>query len=106
MWSTAMNSFNHYAYGSVADWIYSEAMGVTPIEAGYKKIKIAPMPSNALRYMEARFATPYGFVASRWEHKDGKTIYTVEVPCNTTAEVVLPDGSVHSVGSGVYTFEG
>lgn len=104
MWSTAMNSFNHYAYGSVADWIYSEAMGVTPLEPGYKKIKIAPIPSDALGYMEARFNTPYGFVASRWEHKDGKIVYTVEVPCNTTAEVVLPSGSVHSVGSGVYTF--
>ena len=106
MWSTAMNSFNHYAYGSVADWIYSEAMGVTPIEAGYKKIKIAPIPSDALGYMEARFNTPHGFVGSKWEHKDGKTIYTVEIPCNTTAEVVLPNGNVHNVGSGVYTFEG
>ena len=105
MWSTAMNSFNHYAYGSVADWIYSEAMGVTPLEPGYKKIKIAPIPTDKLTYMEARFATPYGFVASRWEHKNEKTEYTFEIPCNTTAEIILPDGSHHNFGSGIYTVE-
>jgi len=104
MWSTAMNSFNHYSYGSVADWIYSEAMGVTPLEAGYKKIKIAPTPTDKLSYMEAKFDTPHGFVGSRWEHKNGKTEYSFEVPCNTTAEVILPDGSCHKLGSGTYKF--
>ena len=40
-----------------------------------------------------------------YRNKNGKTEYTFEIPCNTTAEIVLPDGSIHNVGSGVYTFE-
>ena len=105
MWSTAMNSFNHYAYGSVADWIYSEAMGVTPLEPGYKKIRIAPVTTDKLSYMEARFDTPHGFVGSRWERKGSKIVYTFEIPCNTVAEIVLSDGSTHSLGSGTYKLE-
>ena len=121
-----MNSLNHYAYGSIGDWLYRSAVGIREIEAGYKRIAIKPHTGGNFESMEASTITPYGKVAAAWKAKDNAlTELAVEIPFNTTAEVFVPAKSVEavkvddasvkavgcvdgyvkfSVGSGKYTF--
>jgi len=99
----SMNSFNHYAYGVVAEWMYRCCAGINPVEEapGFKKIRIAPMPNDRLEYASAAIDTQYGRVSSAWKLEDGDIRITVEVPFNTEAEIVLPDaGGVQVIENG------
>ena len=99
-----MNSFNHYAYGAVASFFYQKIGGIVPIEPGYRKIRIQPMPDRRISYAKAAIDTVYGVVKSEWQTENGTFFLTVTVPCNTTAEICLPDGTVHRRGSGCWRF--
>ena len=102
-WSDDMNSFNHYAYGCVMDWVYSQAAGINPIEEapGYEKIRIAPHPDARLDWMEARLDTRQGKVHSVWKKQDGYWRYEITTP--VAAEVVI-DGCTHQVQPGKHLF--
>ncbi len=101
-WSKDMNSFNHYAYGSIADWLYETAAGIGQKEPGYRRILIAPMPDKRLTHLSASIDTMYGEIASSWKEEGGKYVYHIRIPCNTQAEIRLPSGRVEHVGSGSY----
>ncbi len=104
MWSTAMNSFNHYAYGAVADWIYEVAAGIRQEEksAGFSQLVIHPHPDKRLDWLEASYETKYGTVSSKWTNTvDGGTRYEISVPRD--AKVVLP-GKTMKVSKGNYIF--
>jgi alpha-L-rhamnosidase len=126
-----MNSFNHYAYGAIGDWMYRVSAGIEIMEPGYKKILVQPHPSKKLSYSKASFESVYGTIASGWERKGEKIVVNVTIPANTSAIVRLPAGksqisengknipgnplftdfrtegndTVFNVGSGNYTFE-
>ena len=104
-WSTDMNSFNHYAYGSVADWVYEEAAGIKPAEPGFAKIRIAPKPDARLEWLEASLETRQGLVRSAWSHivENGcrKVRYEIITPSPT---VIVIDGKEREVEAGEYTF--
>jgi alpha-L-rhamnosidase len=85
-----MNSFNHYAYGAIGDWMYRVSAGIETGKPGYRHILIQPHPFSKLSYSKASFESEYGTIASGWERKDGKIIVTVRIPANTTATVKLP----------------
>ncbi len=85
-----MNSFNHYAYGAIGQWMYERIAGIKPITAGYKEIEIAPLPGGPLTSAKASYDTPYGKVSSAWKITDGKFILEVTVPSNTTAKIIVP----------------
>ena len=85
-----MNSFNHYAYGAVGEWMYRTLAGVSAAEPGYRKSLIAPTPGNGITSAEFRHETPYGEVASKWKLTDGGLVLETKVPANTTATVRLP----------------
>ncbi len=85
-----MNSFNHYAYGAIGDWMYRVSAGIETNGAGYKHIIIQPHPTSKLTYSKASFESSYGTIASGWERKDGKIIVKVKIPVNTTATIILP----------------
>lgn len=85
-----MNSLNHYAYGAIGQWMYERIAGIAPIEAGYKKIRIAPQPRNPLTSASASVQVPYGNVASSWQIKGDKFHLNITIPPNTSAKVVLP----------------
>lgn len=87
-----MNSFNHYAYGSVVGWFYSDIAGLQPLpEApGWKRFRIAPSPGGGLTSAAASVETPYGLAASSWKIESGQMRLSVRIPANTSAEVVLP----------------
>ena len=85
-----MNSFNHYAYGAIGDWMYRVSAGIETMGPGYKHIVIQPHPTQKLEYSKASFESSYGTISSGWEKKDGKVIVTVSIPVNTTASIILP----------------
>jgi alpha-L-rhamnosidase len=103
MWSDDMNSFNHYAYGSVSDWIYEEAAGIQTIEEwpGFEKVQIAPKPDRRLTWLEASIETRHGKVSSKWTWKDGSLCYEIQTP--VLADVMIA-GRKMTVKPGRYTF--
>jgi alpha-L-rhamnosidase len=92
-----MNSFNHYAYGAIGDWMYSVSAGIETMDPGYKHIIIQPHPSGKLTYSRASFESSYGTIVSGWEKKDGEIIIKVIVPANTSATIILPAASQDKV---------
>lgn len=86
-----MNSFNHYAYGAVGDWMFSNIGGLQIVEPSYKKSRIAPLiGEGGLDHATCSLHTPYGLLASEWKLLDGQLTLAVTVPANTSAEVVIP----------------
>lgn len=130
-----MNSFNHYAYGAIGDWLYSCVAGIDTDknQAGYKHIHIRPQPGEGLSWAEGKFESMYGEIRSYWRKSDdGAMELQVTIPPNTSAEIKLPGavqervkengmalhqipgiGAVHQLedgvavmaGSGEYRFE-
>jgi alpha-L-rhamnosidase len=87
-----MNSFNHYAYGAIGDWMYRVIAGINTDEnsPGFHKIIISPHPGGKLTSAQAELETLYGKVKSAWSIDNGIFTLDVIVPPNTTAEIVLP----------------
>ncbi|HOX75601.1 MAG TPA: glycoside hydrolase family 78 protein [Bacteroidales bacterium] len=127
-----MNSFNHYAYGAIGDWMYRVSAGLETKSPGYRHLLIQPHPTEKLEFSKATYESPYGTVASGWERKDGKILVRIRIPVNSKATIVLPvddpariteagkpvDGNINfggirkeegktyiETGSGEYTFE-
>ena len=108
----SMNSFNHYAYGAVAEWMFRHMAGIGPDEAqpGFRHILLRPYldTRSTLRYNQQRitsvsadFASDYGSVRAEWECDGSKEFtYRVTIPANTTATLCLP------VAEGLYVYEG
>lgn len=108
MWSDEMNSFNHYAYGSVCDWLYGAVCGIKPRcgkdEAGFKVFDIAPIPDKRLGYARAKLESASGEIISEWMYDGDKVKYHIVVPEGTTAYVTI-DGRTERFFGGSYTFE-
>jgi alpha-L-rhamnosidase len=94
-----MNSFNHYAYGAIGDWMYREMVGIDTYEdgVGYKQIKIQPHIGGGITFASAVLQTYYGKVSNSWKNEGSKIFMDVEIPANTTATVFLPAGNADSV---------
>lgn len=100
----AMNSFNHYAYGAVGEWMFESVLGIQPIKPGYKEIRIRPKISDKLSYASGYHESPYGKIKSEWKINDGKIKFSGYIPPNTTAVVCIADKE-YIVGSGNFEFE-
>jgi alpha-L-rhamnosidase len=87
-----MNSFNHYAYGAIGDWMYRQMVGLDTYEdgVGYKHIKVKPHIGGGFTNAAASLQTYYGTLSSGWKIENGKTLMEVEIPANTTATVFVP----------------
>jgi alpha-L-rhamnosidase len=99
---TEMNSFNHYAYGAVGEWMYRIMAGIEidPAAPGYKHILIQPQPGGGFASVKASHETMYGTVSSGWKLQDGRFELDVEVPANTRATVRLPKAELSKVTEG------
>jgi alpha-L-rhamnosidase len=97
-----MNSFNHYAYGAIGDWLYRVVAGieVDPAEPGYKHVLIRPQPGGGLTYARATLDSPYGVVASGWELTEAGLRVEVSIPPNAHATARLPAASLDMVTEG------
>lgn len=104
VWSRDMNSFNHYAYGAVFDWIFGKAVGITPEEPAYASVRIQPRPSAALGFTEMTFRTKYGDLFASWRFADGAVRYEYEIPAGMRAHILLPDGREEFVCGGKHLF--
>lgn len=102
-WSTDMNSYNHYAYGAVADWVYEKAAGIcVPEDApGFSRVRIAPMPDRRLNWLEASIDTRSGNIRSKWIWCNDSVRY--EITTAVPAEIII-DGVTHTVQPGSYIF--
>lgn len=100
-----MTSFNHYAFGSVADWMNQVIGGLAPAQPGWKVTSIAPVPGGGITNAKCRYLSPYGEVSSEWHVDDSGFHLCVRVPPNTQAEVRLPGSKdILVVGSGCHDF--
>jgi alpha-L-rhamnosidase len=106
-WDKDMNSFNHYAYGSVFDWIFGVAMGVKVKEngAGYKKFIFKPNPDKRVSPAKASIETKQGKISVAWEWRNDSYKYYIEIPSKTEVEVILEGKSSIVINKkGKYAF--
>ena len=100
-----MNSFNHYAYGAVFDWVFGVACGIKPTEAGYKRVKLQPHPSRALgSFAQYAIDTVQGRLASKWTYNADGIRFEFEVPAGVQAQIILPNGMEKTVCGGNHVF--
>ncbi|MEI8342592.1 MAG: family 78 glycoside hydrolase catalytic domain, partial [Verrucomicrobiota bacterium] len=127
----SMNSFNHYAFGAVGEYLYGYVGGIQPVSPGYKTIKIRPVIGAGVTWAKTAFESPYGRIATAWKVEASGLQLDVMIPPNTTATVYVPATSnagitesktpvaqaknvtflrqeagvaVYAVGSGTYRF--
>lgn len=99
-----MVSFNHYASGAVAEFLYRRIAGIEPTSGGYKTFKIQPLTGGGLTFARGQTLTAYGKISSEWR-VDGETFsLKVSVPACTRCTVVLPSGEKFETGSGDYEY--
>jgi alpha-L-rhamnosidase len=124
-------SLNHYSYGAIGNWLYQVVAGIAPGAPGYRQIIFQPRPGGGLTFAEAHYQSLYGEIAIHWQIDGGRFRFTVTVPTNTTATVVIPtwlgreiteggmalssvvavrgvrheqEATYIEIGSGIYTF--
>ena len=104
---TGMNSLNHYAYGSIADWMYRNMAGLFPSEEelGYKRATICPMPDPRIRSVKMEMDTASGLYKVGWRYDGDRLRYQIEVPFDCTADIMLPCGRMEKVSAGSYEFD-
>lgn len=105
-WSTKMNSFNHYAYGAVADWMYGVICGVQTDKekVAYEKIRLAPHPIRRLGFAKCAIDTVRGRLESHWYYTADRICFEFTVPEGTEAEIVLPGGFSETVVGGSHCY--
>jgi alpha-L-rhamnosidase len=102
-----MNSFNHYAYGSIGEWLYRVVAGINTDEEkpGYKHILIRPQPNERLSYAKALLESMYGIVKSEWKRDAKKMRVNVCIPANATATVILPSAVLGHLAESGHSIE-
>src|SRR3954453_21354314 len=85
-----MTSFNHYAFGAVADFLHRVVGGLAPAAPGYARFTVAPRPGGGLRFCSTRHDTPYGTARVDWVRTAGRLLVEVQVPVGTSADISLP----------------
>jgi len=100
--TASMNSFNHYSYGAIGDWMYRSVAGIDTYsdEPGYKHTRVMPHVGSNLSFANADLKTYYGNVSSHWKVESDKLQLDVEIPANTRATIYIPANSMESVMEG------
>lgn len=97
-------SLNHYSLGAVDDWIFRNITGIDMVKPGFKHILVKPDASSEITWAKRTYKSVYGNIVCDWEKKENVFFMEVEIPCNTTATVILPNGKQFEVGSGTYSY--
>ena len=101
--SAKMNSLNHYAYGSIVEWMFRDMCGLNPASredtvTGFRSARIAPKPDKSLQWARARYRSAAGFYESCWRiDAAGHLTIEIVIPFNTSARVVLPDAQMGGI---------
>ncbi|TVR54412.1 MAG: alpha-L-rhamnosidase [Puniceicoccaceae bacterium] len=98
----SMNSFNHYAYGAIGEWIHTTVAGINldPEVPGYRRIHFRPRPGGSLTWAEGSLESPCGRIALRWEKTGNSLNLALEIPVNTRAVLHLPAPYTASASAG------
>ncbi|MBO5762732.1 MAG: alpha-L-rhamnosidase, partial [Lentisphaeria bacterium] len=104
--NVAMNSFNHYAYGAVGEWFYETICGIQPVDyasdaAGFQIFRLAPQPGKRIKEASASVMTLHGEIKSAWKRRGNTFTWEFTVPCNTLAEIVLPEDAEFDDADGM-----
>ena len=104
MWSPDMNSFNHYAYGAIGEWLYRAAAGLEIDEAmpGYRRAVIAPLTGGGLTQVSGSFDSIYGEVSSAWKREGNRVTLTAGIPVNTDGIIRLEPGATQPQGDAPF----
>ena len=100
--SGGIGSLNHYSKGAVCEWLFKTMCGIRV--DGENHFTVAPSPGGRFTHAEAGYYSVYGKISSAWERADGKTTYTITIPANCTANVILPSGRTETVSAGIYCY--
>ncbi|MFJ7103916.1 alpha-L-rhamnosidase [Streptomyces albogriseolus] len=92
-----MNSFNHYAYGSVGEWMYAHIAGIAPGRPGYREVVVRPRPGGGINEARATLTSVRGPISTRWRRRHGRFELTCSLPANTTAQVWIPASATDPV---------
>jgi alpha-L-rhamnosidase len=95
-----MNSFAHYSFGAVYQWMVENIGGIRSAAPAYKEILIAPQPDGKLKSASVAYRSIRGLIATDWQEKDGKLLFNVTIPANTTAQLALPAKSAADITEG------
>ncbi|PHN02385.1 alpha-L-rhamnosidase [Flavilitoribacter nigricans] len=98
--NTGMNSFSHYAFGAVAEWMFRHLAGIDMMENGFREIAIRPEPNRALGPVAASYQSINGEIRSAWSLSGNDLKLEVTIPANTTAQVWIPARAVDAVKEG------
>jgi alpha-L-rhamnosidase len=100
----SMNSYNHYAFGSVMAWVYRRAAGIDtdPTGPGFHHLVIHPHFDPALPTLHVEYDSAYGTIVSDWKQSQHR--FTITIPANTTATAILPMHKTESIGSGTHSY--
>ncbi|AMC94494.1 hypothetical protein AOC36_11080 [Erysipelothrix larvae] len=102
---TQMNSMNHYAYGSIAQWMYQQVCGFNPDMSEETFMTIRPNPHQSLQYIDSSFESEYGLYKSYWGYDNKLNLqFKITVPFNANAKLVLPNNEEHLLGPGEHEF--
>lgn len=106
--NASMNSFSHYAFGAVSEWMFRRLAGIDTAEPGHGRLRIEPRPGGTLDWVRAAYDSPRGRIRSEWRKTGEGLEVLVEIPANTSAEVVLRgaqgEAVRHEIGSGRWRF--
>ncbi|WP_175416242.1 alpha-L-rhamnosidase [Aggregatimonas sangjinii] len=95
-----MNSFSHYSFGSVAQWMFQFALGIDSEDSGYRNILIKPAVSKEMEFMEGSYKSINGTIASAWKWKGNRLEMDVEIPANTKAKIYIPTSDPSRIKEG------
>lgn len=101
--STGMNSLNHYAYGSIVEWLYRDVCGLNPTSGndevtGFRRARLAPKPDKALQWAKACYRSAAGLFESGWRiGEQGQLFFEFTIPFNVTAQAILPDATAGEI---------
>ncbi len=103
---TGMNSLNHYAYGSVASWMYRRLCGLQPVEEapGFRRLRFSPCPDRRLDWARCSLQSPVGRISAAWCWRGDELVFRLELPFGCSCEVFLPDGGRFTAEAGQHTF--
>ncbi len=97
--AVSMNSFNHYAYGAIGEWLYTRVAGlnIDPENPGYKHIIFSPHVGGGFTNAKVEFLSMYGIIKSAWEIKNNNFVYSISIPANTTGTVILQTSELEKI---------
>jgi len=100
--NNSMNSFNHYSFGAVGQWMIAYSLGIQRDEPGFRNFILQPTPdpTGEMTWAEGHYDSMYGRIYSRWELRKGGLVYEAIVPANTSATLYLPAASADVVTEG------